>query len=109
MVAGDFNLVRFVKDKSNSVINYRWADAFNEWVHKWPLVELDAGNIDFTWTNRQDRPILAKIDRIFVTTEWDQAFPLVRVKGLERFPSDHNPLLVDTGNNVFFGKKTLSF
>jgi exonuclease III len=101
MVAGDFNLVRVAKDKSNSVINYRWADDFNEWIHKWPLVELHAGNIDFTWSNRQDRPILAKIDRIFVTTDWDQTFPLARVKGLYRFPSDHNPRLVDTRDNVF--------
>lgn len=59
---GDFNLVRFAADKSNLIINYRWADAFNEWIHKWGLLELNASNIKFTWTNNQDRPILAKID-----------------------------------------------
>lgn len=105
MIVGDFNLVRFATDKSNLVINFRWADAFNEWIHKWALVELNASNIKFTWTNNQDCPILAKIDRIFVTTGWEQAFPLVRVKGLEKYPSDHNSLVIDTGDNVFFGKK----
>ena len=29
---------------------------------------------------------------------WEAAFPLVRVKALERSPSDHNPLLVDSGD-----------
>jgi hypothetical protein len=45
MVVGDFNLVRFAADKSNLIINYRWADAFNEWIHKWGLLELNASNI----------------------------------------------------------------
>ena len=41
--------------------------------------------------------------------EWEQAFPLVRVKGLEKYPSDHNSLLIDSGDNVFFGKKQFRF
>lgn len=109
MLAGDFNLVRFLADKSNSVINYRWAQAFNEWVDKWALVELNPSNIRYTWTNKQDCPILAKIDRIFVTTGWEQFFPSVKVKGLDKPPSDHNPLLIDTGDNAFFGKKIFRF
>jgi hypothetical protein len=52
---------------------------------------------------------MAKIDRIFVTTEWESAFPLARVKALERPPSDHNPLLVNSGDNTHFGKKRFRF
>ena len=109
MIAGDFNLVRFASDKSNAVINYRWAVAFNDWIHKWALVEVSLSNIRYIWTNKQECPILARIDRIFVSTDWELAFPLVRVKGLDRYPSDHNPLLIDTGDNVFFGKKLFRF
>jgi hypothetical protein len=32
-------------DKSNGVINHRWADAFNDWVSKWSLLELDPQQI----------------------------------------------------------------
>jgi hypothetical protein len=32
VVGGDFNLVRDSQDKSNGVINHRWANAFNDWV-----------------------------------------------------------------------------
>jgi len=103
MTAGDFNLIRFASDKSSAVINYRWAEAFNEWIHKWALVEVSPSNIRYTWTNKQECPILARIDRIFVSSDWELAFPL-RVKGLDRYPSDHNPLLIDTGDNIFFGK-----
>lgn len=48
LVAGDFNLIRFA---SSARINYRWTDAFNDWVHKWALIELSATNRKFTWTN----------------------------------------------------------
>ena len=72
-------------------------------------MEVSLSNIRYTWTNKQECPILARIDRIFVSTDWELAFPLVRVKGLDRYPSDHNPLLIDTGDNVFFGKKLFRF
>jgi hypothetical protein len=60
LIGSDFNLVRFVSDKSNVLINHRWADCFNEWVDKWALVELNASNKRFTWTNNQDNLIYAK-------------------------------------------------
>jgi hypothetical protein len=39
VIGGDFNLVRTSHDKSNGVINHRWADAFNDWGSKWTLLE----------------------------------------------------------------------
>ncbi|KAG2656080.1 hypothetical protein PVAP13_1KG057385 [Panicum virgatum] len=110
LIAGDFNLVRFSSDKNNGIINHRWADAFNDWVSRWALLELNPANKKFTWTNNQgDNLVLAKIDRIFVTTSWESAFPLTRVKALERLPSDHNPLVLDSGENASFGKKRFRF
>lgn len=107
MLGGDFNLIRSSSDKNNSNINYRWVDAFNEWIDKWGLVELNPTNRKYTWTNNQENLVLAKLDRIFVTTDWDANFPLSRVKALARTPSDHNPLLIDTGNNMCMPKKSL--
>jgi len=108
LIGGNFNMVRFSSDKSNGVINHRWSDSFNDWVDKWALIELNTSNKRFTWTNNQT-PILAKIDRIFVSTAWESAFPLVTVKALERLPSDHNPLVLNTGDNALFGKKRFRF
>ena len=81
LIARDFNLVRFSSDKNNGIINHKRADAFNEWVGKWALIELDPANKRCTWTNNQESNlVLAKIDRIFVTTTWEVAFPLARVR-----------------------------
>jgi endonuclease/exonuclease/phosphatase family metal-dependent hydrolase len=107
MLLGDFNLVRFISDKSNGVINHKWVDSFNSWVDRWALIKLNAPNKKFTRTNKQERPILAKIDRIFVMTHWESAFPLISIRALERLPSDHNPLRINLGDNVSFGKKRL--
>jgi hypothetical protein len=38
-----------------------------------------------------------KLDRILVTTEWEQKFPLASVQALTREISDHTPLLLDGG------------
>jgi len=51
LIGGDFNLVRFVSDKSNGLISHRWVDGFNSWVDKWALIELNASNKRFTWTD----------------------------------------------------------
>jgi hypothetical protein len=52
---------------------------------------------------------MAKIDRVFISTDWEAAFPLVRVRALERPPSDHNPILINSGDNAYVGKKRFRF
>lgn len=109
VIGGDFNLIRFAHEKNNDNVNYRCVDAFNGWVHKWGLLELNAPNRKFTWSNNQENLVMAKLDRIFVSTDWISSFPLSTVNCLDRFPSDHNPLVLDFGVNMFFGKKYFRF
>lgn len=54
----------------------------------------------FTWSNRQAVPILSNLDRILVTTYWEDKFPLTTLTSLTRVGSDHTPLLLDMGDNV---------
>ena len=51
----------------------------------------------FTWANNLERPTYEKLDRILVTTEWDQKYPLSSVRALSRDISDHTPLLLNSG------------
>jgi hypothetical protein len=109
LVGGDFNLSRFTSDKINGKINLRYADCFNDWVNKWGLIEISPLNRKFTWANNQKNLMMAKLDRIFISTEWEKSFPLVRVLCLPKSISDHTPLLVDSGENCTFGKKRFRF
>jgi hypothetical protein len=52
---------------------------------------------------------MARIDRVFVSTDWETTFPLARIKALNRLPSDHNPLLIDPGCNMSYGKERFRF
>jgi plasmid maintenance system killer protein len=96
-------------DKNNGIVNFKWMDMFNDWVNKWGLIELDLRNRKYTWTNNQDNLVMARLDRVSVSTELETAFPLARIKALDRAPSDHNPILVDLGDNLFYGKKRFKF
>jgi hypothetical protein len=50
---------------------------------------------------------MAKLDKIFISTEWEKA--TVRVASLEKSISDHTPLLIESGDNCFAIKKKSDF
>jgi hypothetical protein len=108
-IGGDFNLSRFPSDKSTGRINQNLAYCFNDWINRWGLIEVNPSNRKFTWSNNQEKAVLAKLDRIFVPTDWEAAFPLVRVSALPKNISGHNPLLVDTGANCSIATKKFRF
>jgi hypothetical protein len=78
-------------------------------VNRWDLIEINPSNRRFTWANNRRNLVLAKLDRVFVSTEWRVAFPLARVVGLGKGVSDHAPLLLDSGDNLSFSKKKFRF
>jgi hypothetical protein len=51
----------------------------------------------FLWTNSKAVPTFEKLDRILVTTEWEEKIPLTMVQALTRGLSNHNPLLLNSG------------
>jgi hypothetical protein len=53
----------------------------------------------FTWSNNQDTPVLAVLDRVLANVEWESKYPLVNLKILPKGCSDHNPLRVNFGQN----------
>jgi hypothetical protein len=48
---GDFNLVRYQKDKNTGNINFTHSTAFNEWINEWSLIEIKDPSRSFTWSN----------------------------------------------------------
>jgi hypothetical protein len=95
---GDFKLVRYQKDKSNGVVDFRWCDRFNEWIDKHILLEINLMGRSFTWSNNQDNPILSHVDRVFYNTEFDGIFPLATARALPRNSSDHVPIPWESGH-----------
>jgi hypothetical protein len=109
LIERDFHLSMFMSNKSNGRIIEKYVDCFNDWVNKWGLLDINPCNRKFTWANNQNNLILAKLDRVFISTEWEVAFPLVRALGLAKSTSDHTPLLVDSSENCVLGQKNLGW
>jgi hypothetical protein len=97
-VVGDFDPVR--KNKSNDIINFTHMNAFNGWINKWGLIEINYPSISFSWSNKQGNPIMAKLDRIIASVEWNTIYPLAKVTKLQKGGSGHNTLRITFGENV---------
>jgi endonuclease/exonuclease/phosphatase (EEP) superfamily protein YafD len=69
---------------------------FNQFVSDSGLREMHRHGGSFTWTNKQESPFMAVLDRVFLSPDWEVQFPLATAQSLTIIGSDHNPLLVET-------------
>jgi hypothetical protein len=68
------------KEKSNDIVNFGHATAFNEWIHRWDLMEISDPPRSFTWTNNPENPIIDKLDIILVSVEWENKYPTSQMR-----------------------------
>jgi hypothetical protein len=62
----------------------------------------------FTWSNNQENESWSRIDWFLLSSDWDDHYPAVSQKRLQRLLSDHFPLLLDCGAPCG-GKKYFKF
>jgi hypothetical protein len=70
---------------------------FNAVIDGLNLRELQMSGRKYTWANNLATPTFEKLDRVLLTTEWEEKFPLSTVQALAREVSDHTPLLLNSG------------
>ena len=97
LIGGDFNLVRHISEKNNGNINFHWSYSFNDWINHWGLIEFKNPSRTYTWTNNQEQPIMAVLDRILASTNFEAHYPMANVKSTSRLGSDHVPLIINLG------------
>jgi exonuclease III len=107
LVGGDFNMLRNPSDKNKDSYEHRWPFLFNSVIDGLNLRELEMSGRRFTWANSLSNPTCEKLDRVLVSTEWEQKFPLITVTSLSRDISDHTPLLLNTGRAPSSGNQPL--
>jgi hypothetical protein len=62
----------------------------------------------FMWSNEHSHPTLGRIDRVFISSEWELMFPGHYLHPLASLFSIHAPLLLQT-NASFMSKKHFHF
>jgi hypothetical protein len=65
--------------KNNTNYSDRWSFLFNAVIDGLNLRELEMSRRKYTWANSREIPTYEKLDRILMTTEWEQHFPLSTV------------------------------
>lgn len=94
VLAGDFNVVRWIRDWSGAMRNFNNMSQFNEVIMDLQLIDVPLRNKTFTWTNKQPSPIFSKLYRIFLSPELSLIFPIITLQALPMTVSDHVPLLL---------------
>jgi exonuclease III len=97
-IGGDFNIIRNSSEKNNDRFEERWPFLFNVVIDSLDLREIEMPGRKFTWANSRRVPTYEKLDRVLVSTEWEQNFPSATVNALSREISDHEPLLLSAGD-----------
>jgi hypothetical protein len=73
---------------------------FNVVIDSLDLREVAMIRRQFTWANNLLEPTYEKLDRVVMDSDWEDKFPMVSVRALERIEalSDHAPILLTTGS-----------
>ncbi|CAO2037441.1 unnamed protein product [Urochloa humidicola] len=99
-VLGDFNLIRAPEEKSNNNFDAHEAGHFNGAIDTLALQEVPLLDRRFTWSNHQDEPILVKLDRFFISTEWSFLLPNSMVTSAAAAISDHCQIILSTSTTM---------
>lgn len=109
VMGGDFNLIRSDKDRNRGQGDPKLMELFNNFIGDLQLREIHVNGVKFTWSNKQQDPLLIKLDRILALTCWDSHFGSSFAWAKARVGSDHSPLILDTGEQRICRSKYFFF
>nr|GEV09463.1 RNA-directed DNA polymerase, eukaryota [Tanacetum cinerariifolium] len=93
IIMGDFNEVCFISDRFGSIFNEHGAHLFNSFISDSGLVEVPLGGCHFTWCLKSAKK-MSKLDRFLVSKNLLVSCPHLTAITLERYLSDHHPILL---------------
>jgi hypothetical protein len=96
---GDFNAIPCMSEKYGGSHQMNSNNrAFCNLLRTSNLIDLGYSGPAFTWTNTQfeSNPIFQRLNRIIVSSSWQEIFPMAHVKHLPMLYSDHAPILLRT-------------
>jgi hypothetical protein len=95
VIGGDYNILRNPSEKNNDHYQTRWPFLFNAVIDGLNLKEIQLTGQKYTWANNLANPTFEKLDRVLITTEWEEKYPITTVCALSRDVSDRTPLLLN--------------
>nr|GEU80085.1 RNA-directed DNA polymerase, eukaryota [Tanacetum cinerariifolium] len=94
MVLGEFNEVRFEEEIFGSIFNQSCARDFNHFISSSGLLEVKMEGYSFTWSYPSATKI-SKLDCFLVSKGIILTFPAITAVCLDRYFSDHRPIILN--------------
>ena len=95
---GDFNVVRFPSECFGSGPFSSAMIDFSDFISKQGSIDLPMEGGTFTWSNSKEVASCSKLDKFLLSSDWEEHFPNIRQRRLQRLLSDHFPILLEGGN-----------
>jgi hypothetical protein len=99
-IGGDFNIIRNSSEKNNDRFDERLPLLFNTVIDSLDLREIEMSGRRFTWANSWRVPTYEMLDKVLISTECEQQYPLATVEALNREISDYTPLMLSLGEKT---------
>jgi len=100
VLGGDFNLIRYPKNRNKPGGDQTEMNLFNEAISDLDLVDIPFSGRNYTWSNMQNAALLVKLDWIFTSASWTLSFPATFVQPLSKPVFDHIPYVLHIGSSI---------
>ena len=102
LLLGDFNVILHSRERVGTFTCNRSVEEFSEWIRDLGLIDIPLQGLKFTWRRNESK---SKLDRGLCSNDWLIKFPNLKLMGLKRSCSDHNPLILNLEDNNNWGPK----
>ncbi|XP_026459803.1 uncharacterized protein LOC113360510 [Papaver somniferum] len=97
---GDVNAVRSDGERSKPDGDVRNMKFLNDFISDQALIDLTLHGRAYTWSNKQNDPLLCRLDRCLLCTAFDSKFRSATQTALVRTISYHNALIIDLSPSI---------
>ena len=71
---------------------------FSDFISEQGLVDLPLEGGTFTWSNSKQVASCFRLDKFLLSSDWEEYFPNIHQRQLQRLLSDYFPILEERGN-----------